>query len=697
MELKMTEVYNPLLDRQKRGRLQSIPFPEIRTEHFLPAVEATLAEARNHIENLRVNPEEPDFENTILALDFADEHLEYVTSIYYNLLSAESDAQFKALAQQISPKLAEFSSSITTDEVIFSRIQKVYEAECQNKMKPEPDFSNPEQMRACERYRLTERMYKSFIRNGALLNPKQKKRLTEIDMELSKISPKFSENVLNATNAYELHLTQPEEVEGIPESALQAAAFRAKQKGKEGGWLFNLQAPNLIPVLTYCKNREVREKIFRRSVSRCFGDEFDNRQNIKRTLELRNERAQLLGYETHAHYVLEDRMAEKPLTALDFLEKIYNVAYPAAKQDVDEIRLLAKEMDNLEELKPWDSAYYANKLKENRFAYDPEQLRPWFKLEAVLEGLFLMAEKIFGIKLKQVHDIPVYHKDVTTWEVHDADEKYLGLLYLDMFPRETKRGGAWMSTLQGQGLFSDGIHRPQVLIVASLTPSTEEQPSLLRLDEVRTVFHEFGHALHSLLSECQYRPLAGANVLWDFVELPSQIMENWLLEKEALNLFATHYQTGEPLPDELLEKVIAAKNFQAGSANLNQLRYGFLDFNWHLAKPEEIDDIDKFEKSVIERCSILSPLPESSISCAFSHIFAGGYSAGYYSYKWAEALEADAWELFKEKGIFNHEVSADFRNIILSKGNAVHPMELFIAFRGRKPDPDAMLRRDGLI
>lgn len=688
---------NPLLEYVNEHRLKATPFHLIKTGHFMPAFEATLEIARKNVDLIRNDKSLPTFENTILGMDYAGEQLDYVSEIYFNLHGAESDAEFKALAQQISPMLSEFSSSIMTDDNIFYRVKCVYDQECNGKEKPVPDFTNKEQMKLCERYRLTDKVYKSFIRNGAMLSCQDKQKLTEIDKELSKLSPKFSDNVLDATNAYEMHLTDASEVEGIPESALQAAAYRAKQKGKESGWLFNLQGPNLMPVLTYCKNRKIRETIQKAYASRSFKDAFDNQENIIRIHQLRFERAQLLGFKTHSHYVLEERMAESPEAAVAFLDKIYNIAYPAAKEELEEIKAFALATDGITDFMPWDYSYYSTKLKEKKYQFDPEQLRPWFKLENVLEGLFLLANKIYGIKLHQVTDVPVYHKDVTTWEVHDEDDSFLGLLYLDMFPRETKRGGAWMSSFQGQGLYSDGMKRPHVINVASLTPSTDEQPSLLRLDEVRTVFHEFGHGLHGLLSDCNYKALAGPSVLWDFVELPSQIMENWLLEKEALNLFARHYQTGELLPEELLNKVLDARNFCAGNANLGQLRYAMLDLSWHLTNPSDITDVDTFEKKVLERYAVMPSTPNSNISCTFSHIFAGGYSSGYYSYKWAEALEADAWSYIKEKGIFNHEATYAFRNIILSKGNSVHPMDLFVAFRGRKPDPDALLKRDGLI
>lgn len=690
---------NPLLKTENSHRLKAIPFPEFKTEHYLPAMEIALAEAKAEIEALKANPAEPSFENTILELELAGERLDYVATVYFNLLSAESDAPFKALAQQISPMLAEYGTSISTDPQIFARVKKVYDAEVAGKPTPTipQDMNDKEAIRSAERYRLIERTYQGFIRGGALLDDAAKQRFTEISREASKLNPQFSDNVLAATNKWELHITDPKQVEGIPESSLKAAAYLAKQKGKAEGWLFSLQPSSLSPVLTYCKDRSIREQCQRAYSSRAFRDEFDNQDLIKQILKLRQEKAALLGYKTHADYVLEDRMAGSVDTAVDFLEKIYTTAYPAALAEMDEIKAFAREMDGISELMPWDTAYYSNKLKEQRYAYDPEELRPWFKVENVLAGLFKVANKIYGINVKQVFDVPVYHPDVTTWEVYDRDQQYLGLMYMDLFPRDTKRGGAWKSSLQGQGLHRNGVLRPMVLIVASLTPSTDDQPSLLRLDEARTIFHEFGHALHSLLADGYYKGLSGTSVLWDFVELPSQIMENWLMEEEALNLFAKHYQTGEALPKELLDKVIAAKNFQAGMSNINQLRYGMLDFAWHTTPAEQIADVDAFEKSAIDKCKLLPATEGSNISCAFAHIFAGGYSAGYYSYKWAEALEADAWSLFQEKGIFNPEVAEAFKKYILSRGNAFHPMELFVAFRGRKPDPEALLKRDGLI
>ncbi|MCB5259790.1 MAG: M3 family metallopeptidase [Candidatus Cloacimonetes bacterium] len=690
---------NPLLRKENDHRLKAIPFDEIKLEHFMPAFEEGLRIAKADIEAIKNNPEQPTFENTILAMDMSGVELDYASTVYFNLLGAHSNAEFKALAQKISPMLAEFSSSIATDPKIFERVKAVYEQEVAGKSQPNlpSDIDDKETMRKAERYRLIERSYKSFIRGGALLNDADKKRFTEIAMELSKLSPKFSDNVLNATNAFELHITDPKDLEGMPQGALDAAEYTAKKKGKDGGWLFTLQPSSVMPLLTYCKNREIRRKISLAYSSRAFRDDFDNQENIKRTLLLRKERAKILGYQNHADYVLEDRMAASVDNARSFLDQIYEVAYPAAQKERDEVAKFAKELDGIEELMGWDWGYYSNKLKEKLFAYDPEELRPWFKVENVIDGLFTVTQKIYGITMKQVYDVPVYHEDVTTWEAHDADGSYLGLLYIDIFPRETKRGGAWKSSLQGQGLHHDGMRRPQVMIVGSLTPSTDKSPSLLRLDEARTIFHEFGHALHSLLADGYYKSLSGTSVLWDFVELPSQIMENWLLEKEALNLFARHYETGEPLPIELLDKVIAAKNFNAGYANVGQLRYANLDFDWHLTDPTKINDINEFEREHTERFTLLPPVEGTNTSCAFAHIFAGGYAAGYYSYKWAEALEADAWSMFVENGIFDQNTAQKFRKYILSRGNAFHPQELFEAFRGRPLDPEALLKRDGLI
>ena len=660
----------------------TVPFDKITKENFMPAVEKGLEDAWKNIEKIKDNTDDPNFDNTILAFETSGELLDKVANTYFNLYSAESGDEFKALAQKISPMLAEFQSKVLMDPELFKRVEKIYQNQ---------EGLNDEQKR------LVENFYKQFVRNGALLPPEKKKRLKEINTEISTLSPKYSQNVLKATNAFELHITDEAELEGIPQNAKDAAAFTAKKKGKEGGWLFTLQVPSVLPVLKYASNRKLRETISRAFSARAFKGEFDNREILKKIADLRQERAELLGYKTHAEYVLEERMAEKPKTVADFLERIYSIAYPAAKDEVRELAKLAKELDNIDELNSWDSSYYAEKLKKIKYDFDEEELRPYFKVENVVEGLFKVAEKLYNITFAEVKNVPVYNEEVKVYELKDKDGSHLGLLYVDLFPRETKRSGAWMTNFKTQGYENGEIRRPHVAIVANLTPSTDKNPSLLELNEVRTLFHEFGHALHGLLSDCTYKTLASPNVYWDFVELPSQIMENWVMEKQALDLFAQHYKTGEKLPDELIQKVKDAENFNKGMSNIRQLTFGFLDMAWHAHDPRKIDDVKAFEDEVNEKTRLYPKVDGGSISCIFSHIFAGGYSSGYYSYKWAEVLEVDSFQLFKENGIFNQEIADSFRKNILVRGNTAPPMELYVKFRGREPDPDAMLKRDGLL
>ena len=660
----------------------TIPFDKIKIEHYMPAIEEGLKVARENIKAIKDNKTAPDFDNTILTLQTSGELLDEVTTVYFNLYGAESNDEFKALAQKISPMLAEFRNQIMTDSELFKRVERIYK--------------NQEGLNA-EQKRLVEYYYKQFIRNGANLSQEDKKKLEKIDKELSTLSPKFSQNVLKSTNAFELHITDEKEIDGLPEGSKEAAAFAAKKKGKDGGWLFTLQIPSVLPIFKYAKNRKLREKINRAYGARAFKDEFDNREILLRIAQLRQERAELLGYKTHAQYVLEERMAETPETVEGFLERVYSVAFPAAKKEVEEIKKLAKETDNIVDFQTWDSAYYSEKLKKIKYNYDEEELRPYFKVENVIDGLFQVAEKLYGITFKELNGIPVYHHEVKVFEVNDKDGSHLGLLYMDLFPRETKRNGAWMTNFKTQGFSHGEIRRPHVGIVANLTPSTDKKPSLLELSEVQTLFHEFGHALHGLLSDCTYQTLASPNVYWDFVELPSQIMENWTLEKEALDMFAKNYKTGEKMPDELIKKVKNAENFNKGMANIRQLSFGFLDMAWHAQDPRKIDDVAAFEEKIFDKTRLYPKVDGTNSSCSFGHIFAGGYSSGYYSYKWAEVLEADSFELFKEKGIFNQDIADSFRKNILAKGNTAHPMELYVKFRGREPDPDAMLKRDGLL
>ena len=679
----MKTINNPLLSGKRVGKFEAIPFNDFKFEHYEPAFDVALEEAKKDIDVIRNNPDEPTFENVIEALENAGPTLDYVSTVYFNLVGAESNNEFKDLAQKIGPKLSAFSNSIMMDPVIFAKVKVVFDK------KDNCDLSK-------EQIRLLEKNYKGFVRNGALLSEEKKEELKKIDEEMSKLNPQFAKNTLGATNAFELLITDESELDGLPQGAKDAAAFTAKRKEKEG-WMFTLQAPSVMPVFKYSKNRNLREKIYKAYSSRSFNDKFDNQEILKRIAVLRFKRANILGYKTHAEYVLEERMAEKPETVHNFLQKIYDVAMPVAKEELAEVKALAKELDGIENFMPWDSSFYNEKLRQKKYEFDGEELRPYFQAENVLQGAFDVANKMYDINFTPISDIPVYHKDVKTFEVTGKDNEHIGLFYVDLFPRETKRGGAWMTEFRTQGMDQGKMKSPHAAIVCNFSPATDKTPALLQISEVQTLFHEFGHALHGLLSDCHYKSLASPNVYWDFVELPSQIMENWVMEKEALNLFAKHYQTGEALPDELIAKVKRAENFNKGSLNVRQLSLGTIDLSWHDADPTNIDDVAAHENKIMEKFRLLPNVETSLTSTSFGHIFAGGYSAGYYSYKWAEVLDADAFDKFKKDGIFNKETADSFRRNILSKGNTAHPMELFVNFRGQQPDPDALLRRDGLL
>lgn len=673
---------NPIINKYE-NRYGAIPFDLINFEHYMPAIEFGLNEAYRKVDEIKELKEDATFKNTIEALELSSNLLDKATNVYFNLYSLHSDAEFKELSETISPLLAKFSGDVYTDSKLFIRVKNVY----LNRENLDLSF---------EELRLLENTYKSFIRNGALLNSQDKIKLQKIDEELSLLSPKFSKNVLDATNAFEVYIIDESRVKGIPENALNAASYTAKQRGWDSGWVFTLQMPSYIPVLQYAQDRELRRELYLGYGVKNLAGEFDNRDITLKTVKLRQKRARLLGYETHAHYTLDKRMAQNPNNVMKFLEDIHSVSYPAAKKELNEVKELAKRLDGIEDFQSWDFSYYSEKLKKEKFAFDTEELRPYLKAENVINGIFTVAKKMYGLNFIEVNDVPLYHTEVKTYEVLDKDSSNLGLLYVDLYPRETKRGGAWMNTFRTQGLQEGEIKRPHVLICGNLTPSTPDNPSLLSFNETRTVFHEFGHALHGLLSDVKYRSLASPNVYWDFVELPSQIMENWLLESETLKLFAKHFETGEVMPASLVDKVKESQTFNSGSMNNRQLSLGFLDMAWHTTDPNEIDNVETFEERIMEKTRLL-PKTESNTSTGFGHIFSGGYSAGYYSYKWAEVLDADAFELFKERGIFNSEVSISFKDNILSKGNTEDPMNLYKRFRGSEPDPKALLRRDGLI
>ncbi|MFZ3228664.1 MAG: M3 family metallopeptidase [Pseudobdellovibrio sp.] len=678
-----TQDTNPLLQKFTL-KDQAVPFDLIKVEHYLPALTIALDEAKKNIAAIK-NQKEITFENTILALEASSEKADMVSSIYFNLFSAEASEAHQALAQHISPVLSAFASDISLDAELFNKIKFVYDNLSKLNLTPEQS-------------RVTEKMYLDFARNGALLSIEKKDRLRQLDQELSTLSPQFSENTLKATNAFELWITSATDLAGLPEGAIEAAAQSAEAKGKKGQWLFTLNAPSLMPFLMYADSSALREKMWHATSTKAFGGDFDNSGLIKKMITLKFERAQILGYATFADYVLEERMAKNTDTVFTFLKRLVDPSRKAADKDLSELQIFRKELNGSSEIKPWDFNYYSEKLKEKKYAFNEEELRPYFKLENVIEGVFEHAQKLFGLTFKSATGIPVYHPDVKTFEVFDqVTNNYVGLFYMDFFPRETKKGGAWMTSYREQGIWQNELKRPHISIVCNFTKPTPTKPSLLSYDEVRTLFHEFGHALHGLLSMCTYRSVAGTNVYWDFVELPSQIMENWAGEKEGLDLFAKHYETNEPIPAELVQKIKTSSKFQAGWHSLRQLSFAWLDMKWHTTNPKEINDIDQFETDVDAYTRLLPKEAGTNKSCSFGHIFGGGYAAGYYSYKWAEVLDADAFEFFKEKGLFSKEVATKFKDAILSRGGSAHPMDLYKEFRGREPDPNSLLRRDGLV
>lgn len=664
-------------------RDEAIPFDRLKPEHYLPALNWAIEKARHNLKTIKSQP--ANFANTILGLETCSEFLEVVSGVYFNLFSAEANTEHQALAKEISPVLAGFQSDVSLDGELFTKIKEVY------------DKRTTENLNA-EQLKLLEKVYKDFSRNGALLSAADKDKLRALDQELSLLGPQFAEHVLNATNGFEMLLDQKQDLVGLPDSAIEAAAIAAKEKGHTEKWLFNLQAPSYLPFMQYAQNRDLRKKIYLAFASRAFNDKFDNQEVIKKIVTLRHQRAQLLGFESHAEYVLQERMAKSPATVMTFLNQLLQPSKRAAEKDVNELRAFKKSFDGSDDLQLWDFAYYSEKLKEKKYAFNEEDLRPYFSLDRVTDGVFEHARRLYGLTFKEVHDVPKYHPDVKVFEVREeGTKKYVGLFYTDFFPRETKKGGAWMTAYREQGFVGGQVRRPHVSIVCNFTKPTPSKPSLLTYDEVQTLFHEFGHALHGLLSNCTYRSLAGTNVYWDFVELPSQIMENWVREKEGLDLFARHYRTGETIPAEMVEKIKKANLFQAGYASLRQLTFALLDMAWHSQAPSANLDVDAFEKKMLEPLQVLPRPTGVNSSCGFSHIFQGGYSAGYYSYKWAEVLDADAFEYFKEKGLFDANVAKSFKENILSRGGTEHPMDLYKKFRGREPDPNALLRRDGLL
>ena len=665
-------------------KYNTAPFRIIQTEDFLPAFKETIKIAKKEIDTIVINPKKPSFENTIEALDFSGEQLDRISSIFFNLNSAETNEAIQKIAQEVSPLLSEFSNDITLNEDLFKRVKTVY-------------YSKPELNLTTEQTTLLDKKYKSFSRNGANLPKDKKIQLREIDKKLSTLKLKFGENVLAETNKFEMLITDESNLSGLPEGTKEAAKQLAESKEKKG-WLFTLDYPSYIPFITYADNRDLRKKLSLAAGAKAFkGDALDNQNNVLQIAILRYERANLLGYKTHAHFVLEERMAETPETVLKFSNDLLEKAKPAAEREYKKLENFAKDLDNIDQLQKWDGAYYSEKLKQKLFSLDDELLKPYFKLENVINGAFTIANKLFDLNFEEIDTIDKYHEDVLTYKVTDSKGDFISIFYADFFPRSGKRNGAWMTSYKPQYIKNKENSRPHISIVCNFTKPTKTKPSLLTFNEVTTLFHEFGHALHGMLANTTYPSLSGTSVFWDFVELPSQVMENWCYEKEALELFATHYETGEVIPMELVEKIKDSATFHEGMQTLRQLSLGLLDMSWHSQDPTSIKSVKTYEDDVFKNTSLYPKTKETCISTSFSHIFQGGYSSGYYSYKWAEVLDADAFEYFKQEGIFNKMVADKFKNHVLSQGGTENPMTLYKRFRGQKPEPEALLRRAGLI
>ena len=665
-------------------KCNSAPFSKINLSDYKPAFEECIEKAKAEIDAVIQNTENPTFENTIEALDFAGENLDRLSSIFFNLNSAETSEEMQKIAQEVSPLLTAFSNDITLNEDLFKKVKAVYDQKDSLTL-------------TTEQTTLLDKKYKGFARNGALLSEDKKMRLREIDKDLAKLKLTYGENVLAETNNYQLHITNEANLSGLPEGTIEAARTLAKSKELEG-WVFTLDYPSYIPFMTYADNRELRKELAIAAGKKAFqNNKFDNQENVLKIAKLRHERANLLGYKTHSHFVLEERMAQNPDKVKSFLNDLLEKAKPAAEREFSELTAFAKELDGIEVLEKWDGAYYSEKLKQKLFSLDDEKLKPYFQLENVLNGAFTIAEKLYGITFKEVFDIDKYHDDVQTFEVLDFEGNLVALFYTDFFPRKGKRNGAWMTSFKPQ-FIKDGINeRPHISNVCNFTPPTESKPSLLTFNEVTTLFHEFGHGLHGMLANTTYPSLSGTSVYWDFVELPSQVMENWCYEPEALALFAKHYQTGEIIPQEYVEKIKESASFLEGIATMRQISFGLLDMAFHSNDPKDITSVKEFEEAAFENTKLYPDVAENCMSVSFSHIFQGGYSSGYYSYKWAEVLDADAFAYFQEKGIFNKEVATKFKENVLSKGGTELPMELYKKFRGQEPKPDALLKRAGLL
>ena len=672
---------NPLIDFPQTP-FGSLAFDAIEPAHFMPAAEHWMDVARERISAITENTDTPSFGNTLVPLEFASKELGVVSSCFFNLNSAETNEDIQTIARELSPKLTLFNNETLLNEALFLRIKAVWENREQ------------EQLDA-ESARLLKETYEGFVRNGALLEGEKRESLKSISEKLSKLSLSFGENVLKETQAFELHVADAEELAGLPEATIASAASLAEEKGKQG-YVFGLDMPTYISIMKYADNAALREKMYRAYGTRAAKDnEYNNEQNIQELVNTRLAKAQLLGFDSHAALTLSKRMAKTPQTVLSFLDDLKALAKPAAEKDLKAVQEFASAAGHQGEVKPWDFSYWSEKLKKATLNLDDNLLKPYFKIENVLAGVFEISAKLYGLSFKKNPDIATYHEDVDAYEVYDKDGEFLSLLYTDFFPRAGKRAGAWMTSYRSMYTLEGEVVRPHISIVCNFTKPTADKPSLLTFNEVTTLFHEFGHALHGMMARGTYPSLTGTSVYWDFVELPSQILENWCYEPEALALFAKHYETGELLPKEYVDRIVESQQFMEGYATLRQLNFGYLDMTYHGRMEPMEGSVADFERSATADTQLFSPVEGTLSSTAFSHIFQGGYSAGYYSYKWAEVLDADAFERFKQEGIFSAAAADGFAEI-LSSGGTVAPDELFKKFRGRDPKVDALLKRAGI-
>ena len=673
---------NPLLTESKLP-FGAPQFDKIRNEHYMPAFEQGIAEAKAEIDAIANNPEAPTFENTIEAMEYSGETLDRVSSIFYNLMEADVNEQMQQIAEEVAPMLNDYSMYVSLNEKLFERVKAVYEQ--RDSLALEKD-----------QLKLLENTYRSFTRNGANLQGEDREKYSRISEELSLTTLAFQKNLLAATNAYVLNITDSTKLDGLPAYVVDAAAESAAEKGLEG-WAFTLDYPSYSPFMKYCNDRELRRQMYMAYGSRAVGGEYSNCENVSKIIDLRIQSAQLLGYRTYADYALEVRMAKDAATVNKFLADLMTPSLPYARADVKMVEDFARKNGfEGDRLMGWDFSYWSEKLQKAEYDLSEELLKPYFKLENCIDAVFDLAHRLYGINFKIREDIPGYHKDVKVYEVTDEDGSHLALFYADFFPRPSKRGGAWMTEFRGQSI-KDGVERrPFISIVTNFSKPTASTPSLITHYEFTTFLHEFGHALHGMLAEGRYGSLTGTSVARDFVELPSQIMENWGYEPEYLNTFAKHYQTGESIPMELIDKIVASKNYLSGYFQVRQLHFGLLDMAWHSLESLPQTDPVSFEKAALKPYEVMPGVAETVISPGFSHIFAGGYAAGYYSYKWAEVLEADAFSLFQEKGIFNTEVSHSFRENILSRGGSEDAAVLYRNFRGHDPEPEALMKKLGL-